>query len=137
MTLQGMFLQRFWVTKRFTEALPAPLLRLTDVTSLRSLDLIGNAWQMDSIGQNKRIDSLCVGGDSYTVVIDGGCFEIVVVPNEQDVIVFGMAVANGDESESLPFLGNRILVGVRVSFQIEAEPGQILPIDDTDKVFSL
>jgi hypothetical protein len=42
-------------------------------------DLIGNAWQMDPIGQNERIESLCVGRDGYTVMIDGRCFEIVVV----------------------------------------------------------
>lgn len=43
---------------------------------------------MDPIGQNERIESLCVGRDDYTVMTDGRCFQIVVVADEQDVVVF-------------------------------------------------
>ena len=64
------------------------LLGLTDVSSIWLPDLIGNAWQMDPIGQNERIESLCVGRDGYTVMIDGRCFEIVVVADAQDAVVF-------------------------------------------------
>ncbi len=53
---------------------------------------------MDPVSQNEGIESLCVGRDGYTVMIDGRRFEIIIVANEQDVLVFGPRVANRDES---------------------------------------
>jgi hypothetical protein len=55
------------------------------------------------------------------------------------VLLIDKALADRDtpgHGSSTTLLGNRVLVGVGISFQIKTEPGQILLIDDADKVLS-